>query len=120
MNIDKYLEKEVQTENGTIYKNKVTFLGDSDKICYIPEQGLNILKECKKRGEDLDDKAIIDKNIGYSRNMIRNEIITFFGCNNRDIDKYHLDNIAFDYLDWQGVGAVLFDLTEEFRNILNK
>ena len=112
MNIDKYLYNTTTTEQGYVYKNKLTFLSCWDSICYIPEGGIDTLQELKKEGKDLEDKDILRQSIGFSRNGIRDEIIDTLLKTSKDIDKDHLDNIIFDLLDWQTPSSLLLEWDE--------
>jgi len=78
-----------ETENGYVYKNYIEFDKKSDKICYIPEFGLN-------------DKNIIDKESYVFR------YIDFFNMAKEYVKNNNLNNTyediardIFDLVDWQ-------------------
>jgi hypothetical protein len=69
MNIDKYLDNAIQTDNGYCYKDDNAFDNDFDAICYVPEAELDEFDEMQSEGEDKTDKELIESYAAYSLNI---------------------------------------------------
>ena len=127
-----FVNNVINTDNGVIYKNEEIFENNHDEICYIPEYGLEELEELIKEGENLNEKEIIEKGIGFSRNSLIRDIIIFYDetCTEEqiqegklkydnkviDVKKTGLDKSVFEYLDWTYPTTLMSDI--DFMNEL--
>ena len=121
-----FVNNVINTDNGVIYKNEEIFENNHDEICYISEYGLEELDELIKEGKNLNEKEIIEKGIGFSRNSLIRDIIIFYDetCTEKQIQegklKYNnkvidvketgLDKIVFEYLDWTYPTTLMSDI----------
>lgn len=106
MNIEKYIDNAIQTDNGYCYKDDNAFDNDFDKVCYIPEACIEELEEIQSEGEDKTDTELIENWTIYTRNSLRQLILEYmqqYDPNYRleDVVESELDVIVFQICDWQ-------------------
>lgn len=120
MNIDKYLDDIIETDNGYVYKSEDTFNNYPYKVCYISEKRIDeLIEKYKNKNIDLNDGEILSLDLGESRHTISTCIKEHFDLPNIDIIKVeNIDRLVFEYLDWQSVDLLLNDLEDEIYNII--
>lgn len=106
MNIDKYIDNATFTGYGFAFKDDKAFDNYFDAICYVPEAELGKLDEyiCEER--DFTDKELVERNIGYSRNSLRQTILEFMQQYDpqftlEDVVESEIDVVVFQFCDWQ-------------------
>ena len=101
MNIDKYLDNRIDTENGYCYKNSEAFENDIHAICYIPEGNCYDLDNDRDNNCDTTDEELKSSYKGYSRATLREVIAEFYDITEEEVVKNDMDLKVFGVLDWQ-------------------
>ena len=122
MNIDKYLDNAIQTDNGYCYKDDNAFDNDFDAICYVPEAELDEFDEMQSEGKDKTDKELIESYAAYSRNSLRQVILEYMQQYNpkftlEEVVESEIDVIVFQICDWQCPETFLNDSEIEYQYI---
>lgn len=113
MNIDKYLENTINTENGTIYRKEDWENADPDEIIYICEFRLNELGKMIEEGKNPTDDELIEQNIASSKNSIRAEIKQYFPkATDEWIDKHDLIADIMRFVSWEHTETVVVQMDE--------
>lgn len=108
MNIKKYIDGEIQTENGTIWRKEDYKNANPDEIVYIGEYDLDALEEYYDKGQDLTDEEIIEKQIGDTRNTIRQTIKQYYpNATDEWIDKHHVIDIVIEACSWECCATII-------------
>lgn len=122
MNIDKYIDNLTSTDCGFVFKDNKTFENDFDAICYVPEAGMEELDEYKSEERDFTDKELVERNIGYSRNSLRQLILEHmqqydpkFSLEN--VVERKIDVIVFQHCNWECPETFLDESEIEFEYI---
>lgn len=117
MNIQKYLDGAVNTENGTVYKREDYTTAKPNEIVYIDEFSLGELQKAYEQGRDLTDKEIIKKDLGESRNSIREVIHGYWPfATDEWIDKHNLIDCIIQECTWESA-ATMADQMNEWDDI---
>lgn len=113
MNIQKYLDGATNTENGTVYKREDYTKAKSNEIVYIDEFSLGQLQIMRNQGRDLTDKEIIKKDLGESRNSIR-EVIhgNWPYATDEWIDKHNLIDCIIQECTWESAATMAAQMDE--------
>lgn len=113
MNIKKYIDGEIQTENGTIWRKEDYKNANPDEIVYIGEYDLDALEEYYDKGQDLTDEEIIEKQIGDTRNTIRQTIKQYYpNATDEWIDKHNLVDTIIAECSWEYTSTQVDQMSE--------
>ena len=108
MNIKKYIDGQIQTENGYVYKRKDYTTTPDNEIVYIDEYSLGELKQMFNQNQDLTDKEIIEKSLGDSRKSIRQTIKDYWtNATDEWIDKHNLIDDIIQACTWESPATMI-------------
>ena len=113
MNIQKYLDNQIQTENGNVYKREDYAIAPDNEIVYISEFDLATLQTFCDDGEDLTDNEIIEKSLGDSRISIRQTIKDYWTkATDEWIDKHNLIDCIIQACTWESPATMADQMGE--------
>lgn len=108
MNIKKYIDGQIQTENGYVYKREDYTTAPDDEIVYIGEYSLGTLEQMLNKNQDLTDNEIIEKSLGDSRNSIRQTIKDYWTkATDEWIDKHGLIDDIIQACTWESPATMI-------------
>ena len=122
MNIEKYIDNAIQTDNGYCYKDDNAFDNDFDKACYIPESCIEEIEEMQSEGEDKTDTELIENWTIYTRNSLRQLILEYMQQYDpqftlEDVVESEIDVVVFQFCDWQCPETFLNESEIEYEYI---
>lgn len=111
MNIKKYIDGQIQTENGYVYKREDYTTAPDNEIVYIGEYDLGELQKLCDDGTDLTDEEIIEKSLGDSRNSIRQTIKDYWtNATDEWIDKHDLIDDIIQSCTWECTATMIVQM----------
>ena len=111
MNIKKYIDGQIQTENGNVYKREDYTTAPDNEIVYIGEYDLDELQKLCDDGTDLTDEEIIEKSLGDSRNSIRQTIKDYWtNATDEWIDKHDLIDDIIQSCTWECTATMIVQM----------
>ena len=102
MNIKKYIDGQIQTENGYVYKREDYTTAPDNEIVYIDEYSLGTLEQMLDQNQDLTNNEIIEESLGDSRTSIRQTIKDYWpNATDEWIDKHDLIDDIIQTCTWE-------------------
>lgn len=113
MNIKKYINGQIRTENGCVYKRGDYHVALSNEIVYIDESSLAELEIMASQGNDLTDDEIINQGLGYSRESIKGMIKeTWPDATDEWITEHDIISKIIQLCSWENPGIQIEAMAE--------
>lgn len=108
MNIKKYIDGQIQTENGYVYKREDYTTAPDNEIVYIDEYDLGELQTLCDDGKDLTDEEMLEQGIGYTKATIRQTIKDYWtNATDEWINKHGLIECIIQACTWESPATMI-------------